>query len=135
MSLNQNEELRDEIIFGEHDNSKYSGGIRRYEGLDLNKLNALIEGEFVELEDAQNSAPTIEEMREFMTKWKDYNVTANGYVVEKRRSDYRTSIEGLDALTIDSKPFPDELVEDFTDMFRQADSFKAAKTVLHCWYD
>ena len=135
MSLNQNEELRDEIIFGEHDPKKYMGGIRRYESIDIHKLKALIEGNFIELEECQNESLTVEEMFKFMDTWKEYNITANGYAVGKSRSDYRVSIEGLDGVTVPDKAFPDQLVEDFTDMFRHADSFKASKTLRHCWYD
>lgn len=133
MILNQDEKLRDEIIFGKHDKTKYIGGIRRYENLNLKRMEMLSMGNFLNLEDCQNDAPSIRKMLEFIKKWKRYNIKLHGYVVEYARSDYRLSVEGINAN--DNYPYPSKLVSEFSELFSDADSFVATTKKLYCWYD
>ncbi|MBQ7493013.1 MAG: hypothetical protein IJT47_01110 [Selenomonadaceae bacterium] len=64
--LNKCENQRDNIIFGEHNARAYKGGIRRFENLSLDKLEELINGNFIDTSDRQNAAPAVKEIYEFM---------------------------------------------------------------------
>ena len=127
LKLNKNHIERDEILG--IDMGTYNGGIISYTGLTLEKLELLIEKKFVDPGEAQNSAPLIQDMLEFMREHPDF--TAHGYAVSPDRSDYRVSIEGL---TLKRPPSTEEMIA-FTDMFRHADEFSCDKEGCHCWYD
>ena len=70
--LNRNERQRDHIIFGEHDTAVYMGGVRYFKNLSLEKLEQLIECDFVDLYERQNCAPSVKEIYEFMKKYPEY---------------------------------------------------------------
>lgn len=127
-NLNERERERDIIIFGKHDVKAYLGGVRRFENLSLDNLEELINGNFVELSDCQNAAPSIEKIYEFMKKYSEY--TAHGYTVTIKRDDYRISLEGISkAGGADSS----EELEDFTKLFKHADEFSTSP--MYCWFD
>lgn len=127
--LNQDVVTRDNIIFGSYDKSKYSGGIRHFKNLSLDKLKLLVKDNFADTEDAQNWAPTIGEMIDFMTKYSGY--TAHGYVVEIERPDYRVSLEG-----VSKESAADSLAElqDFSSLFKEADEL-VTENMMYCWFD
>ena len=126
--LNQDEATRDTLIFGEHDPQAYSGGIRRFEGLSLNKLKKLLELKFIDPEERQNYSPTTAEILRFMKRYPAYK--AHGYVVTIDRSDYRVTLEG-----VSKEDFADSDKElmDFTELFKHADEFDPV--YMYCWYD
>jgi len=138
--LNQDQDARDAIIFdGAQTISKYymngySGGVRRFDGINVIQLESLFKSKFIDPQDAQNDAPTCQEFYDFMLKWKKHPIMAHGYVVEKKRSDYRVSIEGL-AYNNDNEDIPTGLLLEFTELCRLADSFKADVKNLYCWFD
>lgn len=121
---------RDRIIFGEGFNeSKYRGGVRRFEKLGLKELEKLFEGGFIDPNGTQNYSPTAEEFYEFIKRHPLF--TAHGYTVSPERTDCRTTIEGIEydgAVTM-------EMVIDFTDLCNGADEFTVGLDHLYCWYD
>ena len=97
--MNMNQERRDEIIGNKFESSEYEGGIKRFEKITLNQLAQLIEEGFADKNDAQNLAPAIGKLYAFAKKFKKV-VTCffSGYVVDKDRPDYRTSIDELNVV-------------------------------------
>ena len=69
-----------------------------------------------------------------MTKWKNYDVKSHGYTVDKERSDYRVSLEGVEIIKNELE-FSKELITDFVNNFRHADSFTMNDERMYCWYD
>lgn len=95
--------------------------------MNLDTLNKLIELGFVDLDEAQNNSPTIDEFIEWMENHDGYIV--NGYVVSDKREDYRLSIVSIKKTEkIEDK---DELVE-FIEAFRNADEFDIDE---YAWWD
>lgn len=126
--LNNDAAARDKLIFGRKYNPAEIYDIKRFENLSLTKLKKLIAGNFLELTDAQNAAPSIGEIYAFMKKYPKYK--AHGYVVSINRSDYRVSLEGVEkGTTADSL----KEMKDFAELFKDADDFNAAK--MYCWFD
>ena len=129
MELNKDDNRRQEIMGLEVDWDKQPcGGTAGYQDLDVEQLMTLIEEKFAEPEEAQNEAPTIQEIYDFMSLHTDF--VAHGYIVSPNRSDYRVSIEGV---RLDRKPTQEEL-QDFTTLFRHADEFDIGDT-CYCWFD
>jgi hypothetical protein len=121
---------RDTIIFGEPvDWTTVKGSCPRFEGVGLDKLKELVDKDFVDLEDAQNCAPTYGEIVEFIKQYPE--ITAHGYIVSPNRADYRVTLEGVEY----SGAISQELRKDFIDMFRKADDFICDREKLFCWYD
>ena len=127
--LNKNEKKRDEIIFGEHDVKAYYGGVRHFKYLSLDKFEQLIDGNFINLKERQNRAPSVKEIYEFMKKYPSY--TAHGYAVSVMRDDYRVSLEGVfkDCGASSVQEF-----DEFTELFKCADDFLTG-TIMYCWFD
>lgn len=92
--MNRNIRKRDEIIFGNYDPDAYGGGVRQFEDMSYDTLKQLIDEGFVDVEDKQNYAPTIQEMMKFAEKY-GKNYLFDGYVVSDKRDDYRVSIDGF----------------------------------------
>jgi hypothetical protein len=70
-----------------------SGGIIRYDDLDLAGLTTLLDEGFIHPHAQQNDAPPTTAFFQFMTAWPE--VRASGYAVSPRRPDYRTMIDGI----------------------------------------
>ena len=121
---------RDMIIYGEgYLPSKYSGGVRCFEKLELKALEKLLDKGMIDPEGTQNYSPTVEEFYGFMQKHPLF--TAHGYTVSPERDDCRTTIDGIEyngAVTM-------EMVIDFTDLCKGADEFLVGTDHLYCWYD
>ena len=128
--LNKDIETRDMLIFGSYEQEKYTGGIRRFEGLSAQTLGLLLKLGFTDPGDSQNGAPAASEMHAFLCKYPDY--TAHGYAVGIDRSDYRVSIEGV---VKDHGYDSDRERMDFVRRFRDADELEAGRTRMFCWYD
>ena len=126
--LNRREKQRDNIIFGNRDTKAYMGGIRHFENLSLDKLEELINGNFIDISDRQNAAPTIKEIYGFMKKYPAY--TAHGYAVTVERDDYRVSLEGVSK---ERGADSSEELADFTELFEHADEFSTSP--MYCWFD
>ncbi len=127
--LNKNVKLRDEIIFGKYESEKYMGGIRRFENLNLDKLQKLAMMNFINLEENQNYSPTVWEFIKFMRKYPEYTVM--GYTVSIERSDYRVSIDGIEKqFGAESETEETEFIE----LFGDADEFEN-NSEMYAWFD
>jgi hypothetical protein len=121
--LNKDYETRDKIL------APYREGranFYRFENVPLKVLKELRDKNFLDVDDAQNYAPTIGELIEFMEN-SSSTFTAHGYAVDYDREDYRISIEGLESH--DGVDFKE--VEEF----RQADEFTLESGYFRCWWD
>jgi len=129
--MNTDSERRDQIIFsGSRPRGKYD--ILHFRGLRLVELVELVELDFIELDEQQNDAPTVGEIFKFMKKYP--SVTTHGYVVTKERPDYRTSLEGVGCVDLETLDNP-QFRTDFTNLFRHADEFDLTSANAYCWFD
>lgn len=129
-TLNTDVKTRDKLIFGKYEPKKYSGGIRRFEGMTPYTLSSLLHLKFIDPECTQNYSPTVAVFHDFICKYPEY--TVHGYAVELERNDYRVSIEGVE------KPEgygSAEELEEFTLLFRKADEFHVGSDFMRCWFD
>ncbi len=128
--LNKDIKTRDTLIFGKFEPDKYAGGIRRFENVSFEVLDRLITEKFCDPNDCQNCAPSIRLIHGFMEKHPGY--AAHGYAVELPRKDYRVSIEGV---TKDTGYASVKELEDFVNLFHDADDFEAGPEGMYCWFD
>ena len=128
MELNKNDKERQRIL-GIEGNDYSMGGTTRIRELTLAQLDELLEKNFADPEDAQNNAPTFQEIRDFIAAHPDF--VAHGYAVSPERYDYRVSLEGI---KLDRKPTEEEL-RDFVNFFRYADEFECEEDGCYAWYD
>lgn len=126
--LNKDQETRDKIL-GLLPGSYYAGGTERVRQITLVQLEELIKNNFISLDDQQNSAPTVNEFYEFMKDHPEF--TAHGYAVDKRRDDYRVSIEGIQFYG----PSGMTAMLDFIKLCRYADEFVCTPHKLYAWWD
>ena len=127
--LNKDVKKRDEITFGNYDRKSYVGGVRRFEGLSLEKLRQLVGLKFIDLEEYHNNSPTVREFIEFMEKYEEYN--AIGYTVSIDREDYCIGLDGIEKKEpADSK---EEIIK-FTKLFEWADEFDT-NCKIFAWFD
>lgn len=131
INLNLDYNKRNQIIFGD-DNVEpklWLGGTRHFDKLNLTQLKELINNNFIDLEDAQNLSPTVQDFLEFMEQHP--NVLAHGYAVSHNRDDYRVSLEGLSFKGKVTK----KLLKDFVCLCRLADEFVMDDNTLYSWWD
>jgi hypothetical protein len=122
---NMNEDERNEMLGIKKEN--FGGGCARFDNVDYKTLKDLVDLNYADLEDAQNSAPTLGEFLKFIETHS--NFTVHGYAISSDRDDYRISIEGVDG---DHCSKQDQ--EDFTNFCTIPDEF-ARGIHCHCWYD
>lgn len=123
--LNLDYKRRNQIIFGRDE----ARDCERFSGLTLETLKQLFKEKFIEPDDSQNSAPTAEQMLEFMEKHP--GVTAHGYAVHHSREDYRVTIEGLEY----EGDVDTELMGEFAEFANGADSLTLNGKHLYFWFD
>ena len=132
--MNTDIKSRDKIIFGKYDPNAYMGGIRKFDGLTYNQLSKLIDGDFIDIDDAQNDGPTIAELYEFASG-DPTAYTFSGYTVSDRRSDYRVSIDGITReLDWNGYTGADEIVA-FAELVKLADEFEITQNGGNAWWD
>lgn len=129
--LNPNIEQRDEILFGNYDPSAYSGGIRRFRGLDSAKLETLITEGFVYVGERQNDGPSIDELLDFNEDWNDM-YTFQGYATNSSREDYRITIDSIQRKEPFTSSDEDE-VDDFNYFTEAADEIDDIEG--YAWWD
>jgi len=111
-------------------NSNYAlGGIERFTGLDIGRLDALISLGHADPAERHNLAPSIWAFRDFLAAHPRF--TAHGYTVSPDRPDYRMSLEGVELL---GEPTDIELIA-FNKNFIDADDKIVSHSRLYCWYD
>lgn len=128
--LNRNVKDRDEILFGDYDPDKYSGGVRHFSNLNVDKLTELIDNDFIEIDERQNLSPSTAEFYEFMQNHPAY--MAHGYATSNTRSDYRITIEGL------HRESKEEVSTGEYNDFRELCQLYEADEVVgaeYCWWD
>jgi hypothetical protein len=120
---------RDNIIFGvNHHPLAYAGGAEDFEHLKLSQLKLLIDNHYIDLKSEHNSSPTVQEFYDFMKKHPNFQAT--GYAINHRRDDCRVSLDGVQCQT---KELTKEEINDFVEMFRDADEFNIHTG--YAWYD
>jgi hypothetical protein len=137
-NLNPDFKKRNKIIFNddEHGEDKFYP----FYDLKITQLTQLLEENFIELEENQNSSPNTKDFLDFATKIiAKYPELLNrlsflGYAVEKYRKDYRTTIDGC-IIDIDNYSVPHKVISLFTSKFKHADEFRVNEKHLRCWFD
>ena len=126
----KNVDVRDMMIFGEpYNKEKYLGGCRHFNKMSLTTLNKLIEKNFADINDCQNCAPSIGEIKRFLKR--NPECWCHGYAVSTDRDDYRVSIEGVQYQGTVGK----DLIIDFVNTFRYADELEVGEYGIYCWFD
>lgn len=127
--LNSNQTRRDEIIHSEANTKDGLGGIFRFDGLTLAGLDELLRNNFIAWDEQQNSGPTVEEIHQLMKDFPGF--TAHGYAVERTRSDYRVSLEGVEW----KGPAGKVVMAEFVKLCRNADDFICEQDHLFAWWN
>lgn len=126
--LNRDYARREEILQDYYSFSSM-GGMQRFANMDVFTLQKLVDEGFVDLEDAQNSAPCVGDILKFMKAYPGF--TCHGYAVDPKREDYRISLEGVEYNDMARM----EQVVAFAELFRFADDFVIQENRLYCWFD
>lgn len=122
--MNKREELLQPFYVG-----KSFGGIRRFSRLGYETLESLVLMGFADIDDTQNDAPSLGEIRDFLLD--NPGFTAHGYAVSESREDCRISLEGVEFLGTTTVA----QVTAFQAMFGHADELTISNDRLHCWFD
>ena len=128
-TMNRDDLTRDIIIFGDYDLNKYSGGVRNFEDLTVDKLKQLLDQGFIKPTERQNCSPDTASILEFMEKYPSY--LAHGYTVTIKRSDYRVTLTGVSK---DGSSDSEQETNDFISLFSDADEFHIGN-IMFCWFD
>ena len=140
MELNRDQKTRDKILFEKEFSdrlSKYVGGAKYFESLDLDTLLLLVNKNFISIKDRQEDYPYVIKFAQLL-KFCEKNIphcTARltGYAVYKRRDDYRISIDGCRIRSAES--LPKELIIKFFNLAINASSINIQNCYLYCWFD
>jgi len=129
--MNKNHIRRNEILSDCWDTSyvhksvDFDEDIRVFRHLTLEKLQVLIDEDFIELDEAQNDGPRVFDFLSFLRSYP--TAKCCGYAVGHKRPDYRVTINGI---VIPDNASP-ELIRAFRKEFRNADEF----TGFFAWWD
>ncbi len=129
-ALNGNDTRRRELLeITKRDN----GGILRFEGLDVKRLQTLVDEGFIDLTGTQNDSPSA---GDFFGLMKDHpEVTANGYAVSAKRTDYRVSIDSIEVyineVPEDRRPALRQIFDALTE---RATNSESGDDRLHVWW-
>lgn len=100
MTLNHAEE-REQIIFKQSYNPDYyrKGGLRRFEGLSIEQIEALVKNGFLDPKECGGDSPPVDELLRFAIEncHSNLNFTFRGYAVSPKRDDCRVTINGITA--------------------------------------
>lgn len=127
--MNKNIQMRDTIIFGRYDKDAYIGGIRMFKQMNITTINRLLENDFIDLDFAQNDAPTNKELIDFLKTHN--NFLLGGYTVTDKRNDYRVSFDSIECTSPDEATQQDK--EDFEKLCEYASKYSDAD--LYAWWD
>jgi hypothetical protein len=124
--MNRDIVKRDKILFGELDEDRYGpefnghrGGVRSFHMASLETIETLIAEDFINVDEAQNNSPTIEEFVKFAKQHPNDEVFFGGYAVHNSRDDYRVSIDVIKMFTSNIGS-----LADFAQEFHGADKFE-----------
>jgi hypothetical protein len=105
------------------------GGIRRFGGLPLVVLQALIDQHFVDLSEWNNCPGVADMFLPFLKRNPQF--TAHGYVVLSSRDDTGVTVEGVEK----SGHLTKAEIIDFANTFHRADEIHLTTDYARCWYD
>jgi len=125
--LNRDDKLRQELM---GISAKYSGGIYSFRDMSVGTFDALLKNGFIDLYGRLYWSPTIAQFRVFAEKYKDEDMRFTGYLVSPDREDYRVSIEGIVANSLNQ-----QFMQDFKMLFMMADEFECRDGYQRCWFD
>ena len=114
--------------------SDASGGIIRFNNVDINKLIDLYDEGYADPNDRQNNAPSIGEIIDFYHYHSSpeqtvRNFLVSGYVVVPTRRDYRISVDEV------SFDFDNEALDDVVDFIKYADEQSCENNHAEAWWD
>ena len=128
--MNKNIQMRDTIIFGRYDKDAYICGIRMFKQMNITTIDRLLENDFIDLDFAQNNAPTNKELIDFLKTHNNFLV--GGYTVTDKRNDYRVSFDLIECISPDEATQQDK--EDFEKLCKYASDYYN-DTDLCAWWD
>lgn len=133
-TLNGDYNLREQIIFGEDYNKQnYFGGCRNF-SCDRATLEKLLENNFIDPHECQNSGPYVEDFLAY-TEGID-GVEYECYAISPERGDYRVTIEGIDLILPDTDYGNLSMI---VESFHSADEFSFQHVghtyLIHAWWD
>jgi hypothetical protein len=110
-----------------------SGGIVKFDPIDLPTMRTLVEERFTTMDMRQNDAPCTADFLQFMEQWPE--VKAHGYAVVPSRADYRVTFEGLhcELDTVDDER-REPLREAFAALCESANDLETDGDVLSSWW-
>ena len=123
---------RDMLIFGEHDNKSYHGGIRHFDKATRDVVEHLLNDNFLDPLSRQNDSSTAVMFLSFMNRYRDDELFGHGYVVSPKRPDYRVTFEGLTG-----EQLSHAALGDFAHVFHNADDLMINSRAgsAYCWWD
>ena len=99
-------------------------------GVSEEVVRTLIEEGFLESEDCHNCSPYVEDYLDFMSNYPG-KFKLGGYVICPTRGDVRITFDAIGSCgEVDL-----DMMIDFTDRFRCADSFTMTRSCLFAWWD
>lgn len=133
--MNNDFKRRDEILAPFFDDQEYHGGIKPFKNMPLDVIKTLKDEDFIDLDEAQNNAPSVGEFITFIENNDKFLV--HGYAVSFDRGDYRISFEGLSCCDEEYLTnLPTSTLDNFIDFSSSADDFCAQlPSELYCWWD
>ena len=128
-NFNKDDELRQSIM-GIKTDYKF-GGIHYFHEMTLDIINKLLENNFIDLNYRnQTNSPSIKEFIDFATKYINETIYFCGFIISPKRNDYDIVITGMMASSHDKS-----FMEDFENIFGEADGFECRDGKQSCWYD
>ena len=122
-----------EILKSNSNIGSEGGGITHFNSLTLQGALTLLENKFLDPEERQNLAPTVNDMIEFIKANFPDKIGFHGYIVSPRREDVRISFEGINNLS--NSTFTKKELETIFNFFDYADELKLARKSIWVWYD
>ena len=136
MYRNLDVKARDFILFGEYDESKYTGGTRHFV-VPIEKIKQLIKLGIVDMDERQQDySPSVQEFLEEVDDFTLIQVKFEGYVVSSSRKDCRLTLDGIQIEI--PKRFENTMTH-FVSTYRGADEFSLSfddeNWYIRAWWD
>lgn len=125
MELNKDIEGRDKLIFGRYRPNRYKfGNVCKFEGVDLDTMDRLLEQNYIFFDDICADDIMFEDIYDFVQKYPDYKI--HGYTT----LEHGIKVQGVE------KGTPNDTVEEFTDymaLFRDCKHFGSG--TMYCSFE
>ena len=129
--LTEQQDKKRHAILGFPYPAKMIGGTASFRGIDSLQVKMLIAEGFMDPEETQNNSPTAKELLELMEKHLGYY--ANGYMVDRERSDCRVTLEAIGVRA--EQNLPPSTVFEFLELCKHADDLSTEEKHLYAWWD